>query len=101
MLTCRDITELVTDYVEGRMALWTRVRFRMHLGMCKHCRAYLRQVRTTVAVTGAMPTEPMPPEVRDELMARFRDWQQATPAAAAPSDPTGSAPPAAGAPTRS
>ena len=81
MLTCRDITELVTDYAEGRMSLWTRMRFRMHVGMCRHCRAYLQQLKTTVRLTGAIPPEPMPAEVRDELLARFRDWKATAPSA--------------------
>jgi predicted anti-sigma-YlaC factor YlaD len=75
MLTCRDMTEIVTDYLEGRMTLGTRMRFHMHLGMCKHCRAYLRQMRLTVATLGRLPDEPMPADVKDELLRRFRGWK--------------------------
>jgi len=71
MLSCREITELVTAYVEKQMPLMQRLQFRMHIGMCKHCRAYLRQVRTTLELTGALPAEPMPTEVRDELARRL------------------------------
>lgn len=42
----RALTELVTDYLEGRLALRDRLRFRMHLATCRHCRAYIKQVRT-------------------------------------------------------
>ena len=41
MLTCRDIAELVTDYVERRMPLTQRLRFQFHLSLCTHCRAPL------------------------------------------------------------
>jgi predicted anti-sigma-YlaC factor YlaD len=76
MLTCNEVTELVTDYLEGRMGLADRMRFQMHVGMCKHCRAYLRQMRATVAALGQMPEDTeMPEDVRDELRARFADWQ--------------------------
>jgi anti-sigma factor RsiW len=76
MLTCTQITELVTDYLEGRLSLKDRVRFRMHVGMCKHCKEYLRQMRVTVKAVGQLPDEPMPDDVRDELLHRFRDWKK-------------------------
>lgn len=74
MLSCRDITEIVTDYLEGRMSFANRVRFHMHLGMCRHCRAYLRQMRLTIQTLGRLPAEPMPVEIRDDLLRRFRTW---------------------------
>ncbi len=78
MLTCQQITELVTDYVEGRMSFGDRMRFQMHVGMCKHCRAYLRQMKATVAVLGKLPEDTeMPDDVRDELHKRFAAWSAA------------------------
>lgn len=74
MLTCKEMTDLVTDYLEGRMSFMDRVRFQMHLGMCKHCRAYVAQMRLTVATLSRLPAEPMPEDVRDELLQRFRSW---------------------------
>jgi predicted anti-sigma-YlaC factor YlaD len=76
MLRCLDITELVTDYLEGRMTLADRMRFQMHIGMCKHCRAYLRQMRQTIQTLGHLPAEPIPGDVRDELLQRFRTWKK-------------------------
>lgn len=88
MLTCQQITELVTDYVEGRMGFGDRLRFQLHLGMCKHCRAYLRQMRATVAALGELPAADaaMPDEVRDELSRRFADWQRDRAAKKSPGD---------------
>ena len=74
MLTCQQMTELVTEYLEGKLSLWQRMKFQMHLGMCRHCRAYLRQMKLTIATMGALPDDPMPPDVHDDLMARFRTW---------------------------
>lgn len=71
MLTCRQLTEVVTDYLEGRMSLWQRLRFQMHLGMCRHCRAYLEQMRATVRSLGHLPAEPIPSDVQAELAARL------------------------------
>ncbi len=77
MLTCKEITEFVTDYLEGRMPFTRRLKFCLHLGMCDRCRAYLRQMKMTVRTLGKLPDEPIPPDVREELLARFRDMQPA------------------------
>jgi predicted anti-sigma-YlaC factor YlaD len=76
MLTCQELTELVTDYLEGDLSLGERLRFHLHLGMCRHCRRYLRQMRQVVRTLGALPDEPMPPEVEAELRTRFRHWHR-------------------------
>ncbi|RMH07011.1 MAG: anti-sigma factor [Nitrospirae bacterium] len=76
MLTCKDLTELVTDYLEGNLSPWQRVRFQIHLGLCFGCRAYLRQMRQTIRTLGKLPPEPFPPEIREELLRRFRHWRR-------------------------
>jgi len=76
MPTCREITELVTDFLEGRMGFADRLRFRMHVGMCMHCRGYLRQMRATVATLGRLPDEPLPDAIHNELVVRFRNWSR-------------------------
>ena len=77
MMTCKELTELITDYLEGRLSIWDRMMFQMHVGMCRHCREYLRQMKTTVRTVGALPAEAPPPEVTDALLARFKDWKKA------------------------
>lgn len=72
MLTCQQLTELITEYLEGRMPFWRRVQFHMHLGMCRHCRAYLHQMKLTTAALGALPPVQMPEDVKAELLRRFR-----------------------------
>lgn len=74
MLNCRQMTALVTDYLEGRMPLMDRLRFQLHVGMCRHCRRYLRQMRLSVAALAGLPPEPVPDEVMRSLLARFADW---------------------------
>jgi len=78
-MSCRDLTELVTDYMEGRMSFMQRLSFQIHVGMCKPCREYLRQMKLTVDSVGGLAAEqklpPMPPEVQDELLSRFRHWK--------------------------
>jgi predicted anti-sigma-YlaC factor YlaD len=75
MLTCRQMTDLVTEYLEARMPLMDRARFQMHLGMCSRCRRYLRQMKLSVRTLGMLRPESVPPQLIDELLARFRDWK--------------------------
>ena len=76
MLTCQQITELVTEFLEGKLSFADRMRFQMHVGMCKHCRLYLGQMKQTIATVGALPSEPMPEDVQAELMRRFANWKK-------------------------
>lgn len=76
MLTCRELTELVTDYLEDRLSFMDRLRFRLHVGMCPPCRAYLGQIKQTIRTLGRLPVEEIPPDVRDALLERFRNWKQ-------------------------
>ncbi len=75
MLTCKELTELITDYLEGRLSLSQRMRFQLHVGLCRHCRAYLRQMKMTIQTLGQIAEEPIPPDVCDELLVRFREWK--------------------------
>ena len=76
MLTCRELTELVTDYLEGQLPLRQRLAFHMHIGMCSHCRRYLKQMRLTVDAMGKLPAVELPQDVSDELLERFRSWKR-------------------------
>jgi anti-sigma factor RsiW len=75
MLTCQQVTELVTDHVEGRLGLLDRLRFQLHLGLCRHCRAYLRQLRAASRAMGRLPEPGLPRELEDELLRRFEGWK--------------------------
>jgi predicted anti-sigma-YlaC factor YlaD len=74
-LTCKEVTEAITDYLEGNLSFGEGMRFQMHLGLCFGCRRYLRQMKLTIRTLGALPAEPIPPAVRDELIQRFRSWR--------------------------
>jgi predicted anti-sigma-YlaC factor YlaD len=76
MMTCQELTELVTDFLERRLTLRQRVRFQLHLGACRGCRGYLRQMKATVRLTGRLPAQPFPPVVAAELLARFRTFRR-------------------------
>jgi anti-sigma factor RsiW len=76
MLTCKEITELVTAYAEGNLSFKDRLRFHLHLGMCRNCRRYVRQVKATAAALGKLPPPELPPNLEEELLRRFESWKQ-------------------------
>ena len=84
--TCREIVELITDYLEGSFTLSQRLRFQMHIGLCFACRSYLCQMKYTVATLRQLPSEPVPTQVKEALMKRFRTWKQEQSSQASPSD---------------
>ena len=76
-LSCRELVELVTDYVEGTLDRRSRVRFDRHIAGCPHCTEYLAQMRETIRLTGTLTEEQIDPRARDEMLAVFRTWRTA------------------------
>jgi predicted anti-sigma-YlaC factor YlaD len=74
-LTCREMVELMSDYLEGALAGGDRARFEQHLVLCDGCSAYLDQVRWTVLLAGRLRDHSLDPPVRDRLLQTFRDWR--------------------------
>jgi anti-sigma factor RsiW len=75
MLSCREVVELVTAYLEGALTEADEVRFEEHLAMCDGCAAYLDQMRRTVELTGRLDPEELDGEACDRLMHAFRSWR--------------------------
>lgn len=76
-LSCRELVELVTDYLEGALDRRARSRFDRHIAGCPHCTEYLAQMRETIRLTGTLTEEQLDPRARDELLAVFRTWRTA------------------------
>jgi anti-sigma factor RsiW len=77
-LSCSELVELVSDYLEGALAPADRERFEAHVAGCGHCAAYLRQMRETVVLLGALPADPLSRAAEDDLRAAFREWKAGT-----------------------
>ena len=75
-LTCQELVELVTDYLEEALPASERVRFEAHIVDCPSCDAYLDQMRRTVRLVGTQRENTVAPEVEAELLRRFRAWKR-------------------------
>ena len=76
-ISCQEVVELVTDYLDGAMSPADVARFDHHLSLCEGCVFYVDQIRMTIAAVGRIGEEDVPPEVRDDLVAAFRDFKRA------------------------
>jgi anti-sigma factor RsiW len=76
-LTCRELVELVTDYLEDALDRRARARFERHISGCDYCTEYIAQIRETVRLTGRLREDQLEPRAREELLAAFRTWKAA------------------------
>lgn len=75
-MPCRELVELITDYLEDRLSPDDRARFEAHLAACEACQLYLEQFRQTIRALGRLPEESLSAEARGALLAAFRDWSR-------------------------
>jgi anti-sigma factor RsiW len=73
---CREVVELLGDYLEGAMAPGDRARLETHLAACEGCAAYLEQLRASIRLTGRLPAEAVAPEALAPLLEAFRTWRR-------------------------
>jgi predicted anti-sigma-YlaC factor YlaD len=77
MMSCKELVEWVTEYLEQTMPPADRARFDAHLDVCPGCREYLAQFRETIRLTGCLSSEnieaAMPPATREALLKAFHD----------------------------
>lgn len=74
-LTCQELVELVTDYLDGALSRADRERFDAHIAGCGNCREYLAQFEQTIAVTGMLREDDVAPAAREALLAQFNQWR--------------------------
>ena len=77
-LTCRELVELVSDYLEGALPPGDHARFEVHIAGCAHCAAYVRQMRETLVLLGTLPADELSQEAEADLRAAFRNWKAGT-----------------------
>ena len=73
---CRELVQVINDYIEDVMPPGDRKRFDEHLAICPGCQTYLDQMRQTIRAVGRLSEESIPGEVRNVLLQAFRDWKK-------------------------
>ena len=74
-MSCKELVELVTDYLEGALSAADRQRFDLHIGKCDWCKLYIDQIRLTIKAVGKLTEDSIEPRAKEELLAVFRAWK--------------------------
>ncbi|MFN0283353.1 MAG: anti-sigma factor family protein [Kineosporiaceae bacterium] len=72
-ISCQELVELASDYLDGRLAPTTAGTVERHLAECPNCPSYLEQLRLTVRLTGALRQCDVPDELLDVLRRAWDD----------------------------
>jgi predicted anti-sigma-YlaC factor YlaD len=75
-LTCKEVVELVNDYLSATMPAADQARFAEHLAECPACTTYLEQMRTTIELTGRLREDELSEDQKRELVDAFRRWRK-------------------------
>jgi putative zinc finger protein len=75
-LSCQEIVELVTEFLEETMDSPLRAAFDAHLATCDGCTEYLEQIEATIRVAGTIEPEALSPEFRAGLLEAFRAFER-------------------------
>jgi len=70
-LTCCDLTNRASEYLEDRLSILTKVRFGLHLASCAHCRAYVKQIDLVSSALRSLPELYPSPVNRLRLRQQF------------------------------
>lgn len=77
-LSCRELVELVTDYLEGALDPRHARAFEEHIAHCDGCAWYLEQLRATIRIAGTLTLDDLSTDAEAALLHAFRDWKQET-----------------------
>lgn len=75
-LSCQELVELVTDWLEGALDVRHTALFEEHLAACDGCARYVAQLRRTIEATGRLTTDDLSPDAESTLLQAFRDWKR-------------------------
>ena len=78
-LTCKELTEVLTDYLEGVMPLEDRARFEAHLAICEGCVTYVDHMRQVIATVHELRADDVEATAPDDLLEAFRAWKRGEP----------------------
>jgi anti-sigma factor RsiW len=74
-LSCQELVELVSAYLEGALTVEENAAFEDHLASCGTCQVYLEQMRTTIRLAGRLTPDAIPADAERELLEAFRSWK--------------------------
>lgn len=71
-ITCRQLVELVSDYLEQALESGDAEVFEQHLVYCEGCEHYVDEMRKTIVLGGRLRDDEVLAETLELLQAEFR-----------------------------
>jgi predicted anti-sigma-YlaC factor YlaD len=75
-ISCRELVEVITDYLDGALGPEETQRMDEHLKLCGPCSAYVEQMRTTVRLAAVATAELDLRPDRTELLRAFTEFRR-------------------------
>lgn len=77
MMNCRELTELLLDFIANELTREQAQRIQDHLDDCPPCVIILETYRVTIQLTRQLPCKPLPPSCEQRLRAAVEEqWKQ-------------------------
>lgn len=73
-ITCKELVELLTDYLEDALPAEDRSRLEAHLAECDGCSNALQQFRETIRVSGHITEDEVAAPEREAIRTVFKTW---------------------------
>ncbi|MBI4590091.1 MAG: zf-HC2 domain-containing protein [Candidatus Rokubacteria bacterium] len=70
---CREIVDLLAEYLDGSLEPATARRLRSHLEGCAPCVAFVNTYKGTVKAARRLKETDIPPELKDRLLSFLRE----------------------------
>ncbi len=70
-MTCQELIEFLTEYLDGQLPMTQRVAFDFHLALCRDCRSYLHNFKTTIQLSKqacGIPPQEISENIPDDLV---------------------------------
>ena len=75
-MSCKELVEIITEYIEGTLPPQERQRFEEHLANCPGCQTYLEEMRQTIRAVGRLSEEAIPAEIKEPFLTALRNWKK-------------------------
>jgi anti-sigma factor RsiW len=67
MFTCRELVELLCEFIEGELPDDKHQLIEEHLGRCPPCAVYVETYLLTITMSRQLPCSPLPPQLAQRL----------------------------------
>jgi len=75
-MNCKELVELLLDFVAGELAPPRRAELEQHLGCCGPCQAYYETYQITIRLSRKLCCRPLPEGLEQKLWAVFRAMEK-------------------------